>query len=371
MSYLLLFVPVWMSMALALRDQYERRNTISTVLLALTSVLITIRFYIVAFFFDGGQMNAMLHWAEFIASLYIMPCAYMFLCDQCGTFWNNRVAKTMLVLPFLTLLSPIIGMEKAELRDWIVVVHCLIIAFCMVRLWLRIRSYELPFTQSLKLYYLWMGSLLSFTILTFICGINHTSSSILHWIFFSIYAVVIAAGYLIIPYSFMIENTKSDSTVINNSASAPQVTTALEEPKEERNVPVETAQMEVMSQSETDVEDEESKLSQYLIDAIHHQMEDEEYYLGANINIDDLAHRIGTNRTYITKLMRQEYGLTFIEYITAARIQHSQKMLFTHPELTLEEVSMKSGFQSTSNYCRAFKRITGSTPKQWLQESMR
>lgn len=116
--------------------------------------------------------------------------------------------------------------------------------------------------------------------------------------------------------------------------------------------------------------DSVGKLNEHLIEAMHKLMEEERYFLGENISIDDMAHQLGTNRTYVTRMMREEYGLTFIEYINVARIQYSQKLLYTLPDITLEEVAMKSGFQSTSNYCRAFKRYTGSTPKGWQQDTV-
>lgn len=116
--------------------------------------------------------------------------------------------------------------------------------------------------------------------------------------------------------------------------------------------------------------DSVGKLNEHLIEAMHKLMEEDRYFLGENISIDDMAHQLGTNRTYVTRMMREEYGLTFIEYINVARIQYSQKLLYTSPDITLEEVAMKSGFQSTSNYCRAFKRYTGSTPKGWQQDTV-
>lgn len=350
MSYLFLFIPVWMFMALALRDQYHRGNTVSTVLLGLTSLLVTVRFYIVAYLFDGGQPHSWLSLAEVVASLYIMPCTYMFLCDQCGSFWNNREARMMLALPFLTLLKPLIpGLEEVELRDWVVIAQCLIIALCMTRLWYRIRNYELPFTRPLKLYYGWMGCLLFFTILSFAGGVNHTSSPVLHGVFFVLYALIIGVGYLIIPYSFQIPPVVPVTPATNSE-------TEKESETEDRT-------------ETTEAEEGNDLPNQHLIDALHKLMEEELYFLEENVNIDDLAQRIGTNRTYVSRLMRQEYGLTFIEYVNVARIQHSQKLLYTSPDLTLEEVALKSGYQSSSNYFRAFKRYAGCTPKQWQQES--
>lgn len=101
-----------------------------------------------------------------------------------------------------------------------------------------------------------------------------------------------------------------------------------------------------------------------LIAGLHHVFEEEKVFLRPDIHIDDVAKMLLTNRTYVTRLMRQEYGLSFIEYVNIARIQHSQSLLYT-THMTLDEVAERSGFQSTSNYCRAFKRYIGTSPLAW------
>lgn len=103
-----------------------------------------------------------------------------------------------------------------------------------------------------------------------------------------------------------------------------------------------------------------------LVAHLHKLFEEDKVFLRPDIRIDDVAAMLLTNRTYVTRLMRQEYGLSFIEYINVARIQYSQKLLYSS-RMTLDEVAERSGFQSTSNYCRAFKRYIGATPLNWLQ----
>lgn len=101
-----------------------------------------------------------------------------------------------------------------------------------------------------------------------------------------------------------------------------------------------------------------------LIADLHRLFEEEKVFLQHDIHIEDVAKLLYTNRTYVTRLMRQEYGLTFIEYVNIARIQYSQSLLYT-TNMTLDEVAEHSGFQSTSNYCRTFKRYIGTTPLAW------
>lgn len=115
-------------------------------------------------------------------------------------------------------------------------------------------------------------------------------------------------------------------------------------------------------------EGDEKALTQnrLLIEKLHRVLEEDMVFLRPDIHIDDVAKLICSNRTYVTRLMRQEYGLTFIEYVNVARIQYSQKLLYSSNK-TLDEIAELSGFQSTSNYCRAFKRYIGTSPLAWLE----
>lgn len=127
----------------------------------------------------------------------------------------------------------------------------------------------------------------------------------------------------------------------------------------------ELPESESKATEKTDEEDDKGVTHNVqLIADLHRVFEEDKVFLRPDIHIDDVAKMLLTNRTYVTRLMRQEYGLSFIEYVNIARIQHSQSLLYsTH--MTLDEVAEQSGFQSTSNYCRAFKRYIGTTPLAW------
>lgn len=136
-------------------------------------------------------------------------------------------------------------------------------------------------------------------------------------------------------------------------------TQTTQEPETEQVNVHETEQVQEM-------EDEEKSVTnnRQLIADLHKVFEEEKVFLQPDIHIEDVAKMLLTNRTYVTRLMRQEYGLSFIEYVNIARIQHSQSLLYSS-NMTLDEIAERSGFQSTSNYCRAFKRYIGTSPLAW------
>lgn len=136
-------------------------------------------------------------------------------------------------------------------------------------------------------------------------------------------------------------------------------TQTTQEPETEQVNVHETEQVQEMEEEEKSVTN-----NRQLIADLHKVFEEEKVFLQPDIHIEDVAKMLLTNRTYVTRLMRQEYGLSFIEYVNIARIQHSQSLLYSS-NMTLDEIAERSGFQSTSNYCRAFKRYIGTSPLAW------
>ncbi len=98
-------------------------------------------------------------------------------------------------------------------------------------------------------------------------------------------------------------------------------------------------------------------------------MEDRQLYLNPNLTVNDLAHELNTNRTYVSNYLSQHIGRTFYDYINTLRIiKVSIPMIEEHPEYTFEFVAFKSGFASISTFRRAFIKETGMTPSQYASK---
>jgi AraC-like DNA-binding protein len=57
-------------------------------------------------------------------------------------------------------------------------------------------------------------------------------------------------------------------------------------------------------------------------------------------------------------------GTTPHVYLNNRRIAYAKELLWT-TNCTVEVISLKSGFINTASFYRAFKRITGTTPRQF------
>lgn len=88
-------------------------------------------------------------------------------------------------------------------------------------------------------------------------------------------------------------------------------------------------------------------------------------YLRPGLTIKELADALHTNRTYLSGYIKTTYDTTFRDWITDLRLEYAKRMLLRSPELTIHEVSEKSGFLSPSHFMRTFKEHEECSPARW------
>jgi len=86
-----------------------------------------------------------------------------------------------------------------------------------------------------------------------------------------------------------------------------------------------------------------------------------------NINLRTICREY-TNFSYdyIQKTFVSKFGQSFHDYCINYRIQRAKEYLLKGNNVT--ETAQLVGFQDTSYFVKVFKRITGETPKTWIQE---
>lgn len=94
-------------------------------------------------------------------------------------------------------------------------------------------------------------------------------------------------------------------------------------------------------------------------------------YLNPELKIWDIARDLNTNRTYISKLINQEYGQRFSAFVNHYRIEEAKKLM-TDPKTqnySLTVLASMSGFLNYSSFVRAFKTIENITPNEFRQST--
>lgn len=89
--------------------------------------------------------------------------------------------------------------------------------------------------------------------------------------------------------------------------------------------------------------------------------------LGAELSVKALSEVIGLNSTYLSRLFRQEVGLSIKRFVKEARVDTAQNLL-RYSDLSYSVISASLGFSTQSVFIAVFKEITGVTPKVYREK---
>jgi AraC-like DNA-binding protein len=98
-------------------------------------------------------------------------------------------------------------------------------------------------------------------------------------------------------------------------------------------------------------------------------MEREKPYLDDQLTLQKLADRIEMPEKNVSKLINQQLGKHFFDFINQYRIQESKKLLSDKTALTVLEIVYQLGFNSKSSFYTAFKKETGQTPTAYRKSN--
>ena len=90
--------------------------------------------------------------------------------------------------------------------------------------------------------------------------------------------------------------------------------------------------------------------------------DEKEIYTNGNLTITDVAALLGTNRTYVSNVINNEFGFSFYQFVNKYRIQKATILFIQHPDMQIQEIASLSGFNSLSSFISAFKLNEGITP---------
>lgn len=85
------------------------------------------------------------------------------------------------------------------------------------------------------------------------------------------------------------------------------------------------------------------------------------------IKISDLARYVGIDRTYLYKIFMNRENVSPKQYLLLVRINAAKNMLLSQ-RYSVGEIALSCGFSDSPSFCNHFKRVTGSTPGQFLKE---
>lgn len=84
------------------------------------------------------------------------------------------------------------------------------------------------------------------------------------------------------------------------------------------------------------------------------------------IALDSLCFLFATNKTTVCREFKREHGKTILEYVNALKIKEAKRLLRMQ-KYTATEVAEMVGFSSLHYFSRAFKSVTGNSPKKYIE----
>ena len=108
-----------------------------------------------------------------------------------------------------------------------------------------------------------------------------------------------------------------------------------------------------------------------LIDRIDAAMEKDNLFLDADLSIVSLAEKVGTNRTYASKAIKDAKGCNFSDYVNRYRLDYAVAMMKNMPKesIVVQIVALQCGCGSIQTFYRYFKLFFNETPTQWIERN--
>jgi AraC-like DNA-binding protein len=97
-------------------------------------------------------------------------------------------------------------------------------------------------------------------------------------------------------------------------------------------------------------------------------MEEDKLYLESSLNLQSVSTHTNIAQKTISYILNNYHNKSFNEFVNEYRIQEVKKRLLEKDKdhLTIYGIALDCGFNSQATFQRAFKSITGVSPKEYL-----
>ena len=83
-----------------------------------------------------------------------------------------------------------------------------------------------------------------------------------------------------------------------------------------------------------------------------------------SMSLAAVAQVVNMSATYFSEKFKEMTGINFIEYVARTRVEKARNLLL-NPNRRVSEVAFEVGFQSLSQFNRAFKKVAGQSPREY------
>ena len=90
----------------------------------------------------------------------------------------------------------------------------------------------------------------------------------------------------------------------------------------------------------------------------------DEHYQSEDISLNRVAKEVDLSPNYLSAVFSQEMGTTFVEYLTAKRMEKARELL-RHSDLRSGEIAAAVGYKDSHYFSFLFKKTQGCTPRDY------
>ncbi|PLT45395.1 helix-turn-helix domain-containing protein [Paenibacillus sp. FSL W8-1187] len=103
------------------------------------------------------------------------------------------------------------------------------------------------------------------------------------------------------------------------------------------------------------------------VEAVKRYIQD---HLSEDLSLDAVAGQVFLSPKYLSKLFKEEVGVTYTEYVTGQRMERA-KALIEANKLTVEQIASTVGYGTAAYFIKKFKEIHGCTPGNYRRSIAR
>ena len=313
-----------------------------------------IYFYIKSLLNPGFTFSKRDYWHFLPGTLYII--------------WNIIVAVVdNLIVKDYYLMD---GQNDPDFQDWYIglgLLSLLIYLLLSLRFYIRYRAFivqELSFADNVQFTWVrnfiiacfiyFLSTLLLNLLNLFGLSIEYTTT----WWYYLLFALLFY--YIAISgYAHSIEQKKKYSLDFLRYQMPLQLT--------EAKVETEEVAFEIVANQETLETKPENDIPEIWKNRVIEVIEHKKMFQDPELTLSDLANELGTNASFLSKVINRSFGLNFNDFINQYRVAAVKEKL-TDPanaHLTIMSLAYDSGFNSKATFNRAFKKHTGENPSKY------
>ncbi len=90
-------------------------------------------------------------------------------------------------------------------------------------------------------------------------------------------------------------------------------------------------------------------------------------YLDKELKIWDVSNALGSNRSYVSRIINEEYGMNFSHFVNKYRIEEAKRIIAEdrNNRMGYDIIAEASGFGSVNSFFRAFREFEKMTPGKY------